>query len=260
MFINNINPILFQIGPFAVRYYGLIYVLGFVLAYFMLRYYIKHDKRLKLDEEQLELYFIFLILSVVIGARAFEVIFYEPGYYFTHLADIFMLWKGGLSFHGGLAGAILVTYFFCKKNKIKFYDLADLLVIPTALGLFFGRIANFTNSELYGKITNPQSTPWCVVYQKVDTFCRHPTQIYEAIKNILIFGFLAVYKNTQYKKKSYKSGTMFWLFVLFYGILRFFIEFLKEGQQIVLGLNIGQLLCLAMIITSGIFLWKINRK
>lgn len=259
MFINNINPILFRIGPFAVRYYGLIYVLGFVLGYFMLRYFIKKDK-LKITEEQLDLYFIWLILGVIIGARLFEVIFYSPGYYFNNLPEIFMLWHGGLSFHGGLVGAALVTFFFCKKNKINFYDLADLLAIPAVLALFFGRIANFTNSEFYGKITTPQSVPWCVVFQKVDDICRHPSQIYEAIKNLFIFGFLLVYKHKKYNQKKYKKGTMFWLFVLLYGVLRFFITFLRVDPIVFIGLSIGQLLCLIMIITSSIFLWKIYKK
>ena len=186
MFINNIDPILLHIGPFGIRYYGVIYVLGFIFSYVLFKYFANKDK-LKINQEKIDEYFLWLIAGVIIGARIFEVFIYNPECYLSNIAEMFMLWHGGLSFHGGLVGAVTATWIFCKKNKVAFYDFVDILVIPAALALALGRIANFTNSELYGKITNTQSTPWCVVFQKIDGFCRHPTQIYESIKNIFMF-------------------------------------------------------------------------
>jgi phosphatidylglycerol:prolipoprotein diacylglycerol transferase len=257
MFIHNINPVLLTLGPFEIRYYGIIYALGFVLAYLFLRTAVKTGK-LKIEMEALDEYLIMLIIGVIVGARIFEVIFFSPGYYIQNPSEILMIWHGGLSFHGGLVGAGLMTWLFAKRHKIKFYDIADIVVIPTALALAFGRIANFINAEHYGKITDAVSTPWCVVFSRVDEYCRHPSQLYESLKNFFIFGFLLVYKNIhEKKKKSLKSGTMFWLFVLLYGILRFLVNFYRDDPT-VLGVSMGQLLSLLMVVTAVIFLFLIN--
>lgn len=259
MFVNNINPTLFSIGPLSVRYYGLSYAIGFIIAYFFLRYNIKNG-RLKLKEEALDNYFLWLILGTVFMARFFEVFVYNLPYYIQHLPEIIRIWDGGMSFHGGLVGVILVTYVFSRRHKISIYDILDLLTIPAAISLMLGRIANYTNSELYGTITNPQATPWCVVFDRVDSNCRHPTQLYESLKNLFITIVLYSY-DTYHKKthhKNYKKGTLFWLFVLLYGILRFFITFLRD-EPLYWGLNMGQWLCLLMVIVSTVFLLKIHR-
>jgi phosphatidylglycerol:prolipoprotein diacylglycerol transferase len=258
MFINNINPVLFSIGPFSVRYYGIVYALGFILAYLFLRHNIRY-KRLKLTYDQLDSYFLWLIIGSILMARLFEVFVYNLPYYINHLSETYQIWNGGMAFQGGLIGAIIVTVLFSKKYKINFYDIADPLMIPLSLTLIFGRIANYTNSELYGTITNPISTPWCVVFEKVDNYCRHPTQIYEAIKNVFIFITLAIYRHHHSKTgyKHYKKGTLFWIFVLLYGILRFLITFLRD-EPLYWGLNVGQWVCLAMVIVASIFLWRIH--
>jgi phosphatidylglycerol:prolipoprotein diacylglycerol transferase len=251
MFVNNINPILFNIGPFSVRYYGLLYAAAFLISYLFMRYYRKKGL-LKITENQLDSYFLWLIVGIIVGARLFEVFVYSVDYYIHHLNEIIQIWNGGLSFHGGLIGAVIVTALFCKKYKIQFYDIADLLAIPATIGLFLGRIANYTNSELYGTIADPAKTSWCVVFQKVDNYCRHPTQLYEALKNVVMFTVLFVYQKR--KTKSYKKGTIFWLFVLMYGVLRFFITFLRD-EPTYFGLNVGQWFCAAMAITAAVFLW-----
>jgi len=257
MFINNINPIILSIGPLSVRYYGIAYAIGFLLAYFYLRYHIKKGL-LKLTEDQLDKYFLWLIIGVVFMARLFEVFIYNAPYYFQHLSEMYRIWDGGMSFHGGLVGAIIVTYLFCRKYKIDIYDILDLLVIPGAIALMLGRIANYTNSELYGTITSPQSTPWCVVFQKVDAYCRHPTQLYESLQMLIMTVLLLSYKHYADIRKKYVKGTLFWVFVLLYGVFRFFITFLRDEQKY-LGLNPGQWLCLLMVILAVIFLWQINR-
>ena len=188
-----------------------------------------------------------MIIFTVIGARLFEIIFYEPLFYFSNPLEMLMIWEGGLSFHGALLGVIIWTYIFTKKKKLHFYDISDILVIPAAFMLFLGRIANFINGELVGKITN---LPWGVKFQDYEGF-RHPTQIYESIKNLFIFFVLIFLKN-----KNLKKGTLTWLFVLMYGILRFFIEFLKEQSSFIFGIPVTQVLSGLMVIISLYFLLR----
>jgi phosphatidylglycerol:prolipoprotein diacylglycerol transferase len=203
------------------------------------------------------------MIGSIVMARVFDVFIYNLPQYINNFSDAFKIWNGGLSIQGGLLGAIIITLIFCKKYKTRFYDVADITVIPLAFTMFLGKLANYTNSELYGTITNPQATPWCVVFQKVDMYCRHPTQIYEAITILLMFGILLFYytyylKNNTNKKSNWQ-GTTFWLFMLIYGLLRFFITFLRDEPRYG-GLNVGQWLSIIMVIVAGVFLWRIWRK
>ena len=252
MFYNNINPTLFHIGPFEVRYYGIIYALSFVLAYFFI-YHLAKKRKLNLNKDDVADLIFCLILGTVIGARLFEVIFYNLRFYLANPFEILAIWRGGLSFHGGLVGAVLAGYIYCRKKKIEFYDLADIVVIPLAFGLFLGRIGNFLNGELVGRITN---VPWCVKFKNYQG-CRHPSQLYESAKNLFIFGILWFLKERKLRK-----GIMFWSFVLMYSTLRFFIEFVREPDQqlgFILGLTMGQWLNIVMFIVGLFFFIKINR-
>ena len=247
MFIHNIDPVIARIGFLEIRYYSLAYILGFLLVYFILLYYIKKNRIQNMNRDRLDTFLIYVILGTIIGARI--------GYFFTkdvnpfsHLIDIFKIWQGGMSFHGGLIGIILITLFFCRKYKVKFYDLADVLVIPAALALFIGRIMNFINGELVGTITNVK---WCFLFKGYEG-CRHPSQLYEAGKNLLIFFILL---NLNKKREKYKPGTLFWLFILMYGLLRFIITFLRDDPRI-FGLSGGQYLSLLMFLTAAIVLIK----
>jgi phosphatidylglycerol:prolipoprotein diacylglycerol transferase len=253
MWFLNINPVLFHLGSFEIRYYGIIYALGFVIAYFMIPWVAKKLNVKKLQDKDVAADLVlYLIVGGVLGARLFHVLFYNSVYYFAHPLEILMIWQGGVSFHGGLVGAIIAVYLFCRKNKIKFYDVADICVVPYAFALFLGRIGNFINGELVGKVSN---VSWCVVFPDYQG-CRHPTQLYESLKNLLVFGVLILIVN--FKKR--KPGLLFWSFAGIYGVLRFFIEFLKEADFYFLGLNTGQLFCLPMIVLSAVFLIKINKK
>lgn len=252
MFYDNIDPVLFNIGPFEIRYYGIIYALGFIIAYFFI-YYLAKERKLSLSRDDVADLIFYLIIGTVVGARLFEVLIYNPIYYFNNPSEIIALWHGGLSFHGGLIGASLAAYLYCRKKKIGFYDIADIAVIPLAIGLFMGRIANFLNSELVGRITN---VPWCVKFKMYEG-CRHPSQLYESAKNLLIFGVLWWLKD-----KKLKKGVMFWSFVLMYSALRFFIEFVREPDSqigFILGLTMGQWLCMIMFGVGVYFLFKVNR-
>ena len=249
MFVHNIDPVFFSIGPLEVRYYGLVYSIGFLLVYFLLRYYSKKDK-IKLTYDQIDILVIYLVLGLIIGARLFEVIFWEPQYYFSDLRRILFIHQGGLSFHGGLVGIIFAGYLFTKKYKINFYELADIVAIPAALMLSLGRIANFINGELPGRLTN---VSWCFDFPYHDG-CRHPSQLYGSFKRFMIFIWLFVIN-----RKEWTKGFIFWNFVLLDGIGRFIVDFYRD-DILYLGLTMGQILSIFTISVSIYFLNKNHRK
>ncbi len=255
MFYNNINPTLLHIGPFEIRYYGIIFVLGFVIAYFMLNYLAK-ERNLKLTKNDIADFLFYIIIGGVLGSRLAIVLIAYPKYYFSNPLEIIAVWHGGLSFHGGLIGAVIAGLIFCKKRKINFYDLADITVIPLALGLCFGRIANFLNSELYGKITNMS---WGVNFNNevVDgkPIFRHPSQLYESFKNLVIFFVLWFLRN-----KKFPRGFLFWLFITMYGLLRTLIEFFRYSSDAIGPINPGQIWSFPMFVIGLIMLIKLKKK
>ena len=252
MFVNNLDPDLFHVGPFTVRFYGIVYAVAFLFTYFYLLRAAKHNKIKGLKKEDVDWFIIFLIIGVIVGARSFEVFIYNWSYYAQHLSDVFKVWQGGLSFHGALVGSFLVVWLFCRKKKIDMFELLDYGIIPLTIFLFFGRIANFVNGELYGTITN---VPWCVKFQGVEG-CRHPVQLYEAGKNLALF--LILFFTSKYKKDR-KPGYIFWLFVLLYGIFRFILNLWREDLRY-LGLSTGQWFCVAMIILGGVMLYRLKKQ
>src|SRR3989338_1645725 len=199
MFMHNINPVLLRLGPFEIRYYGLFYVLGFVMAYFIIDYLAK-KKKISLSKDDIADFLLYIIVGTVLGARIFYIIFYNLPFYLSNPFEMLAVWHGGLSFHGGLIGSVIAWFYFCKRKKIDFYEIADITVIPLALGLALGRIGNFINGELYGRITD---VPWAVKFPDAEGF-RHPSQIYESLKNFFIFGVLFFIR-----KKQLKDGIMF---------------------------------------------------
>ena len=240
VFYHNIDPVLLRIAGFEIRYYGLIIVLSLILAYFMLPY---------LAKEKIENLLFYTALAGLIGARLFIVFIYHPSYYLSNPLEIFKIWKGGVSFHGALLFGLLAVYFFCKKHKLKFLEIMDLLIIPTALGFALGRIGNFLNGELYGRIT---SVPWAVKFSTVEGF-RHPSQLYESAKNFLIF-FTLLFLN----KKKHKPGFLLAIFLIMYSVLRFLIEFVREPEIYISFLTMGQFLNILMFIAGIYLLKKIN--
>ncbi|MBW2981575.1 prolipoprotein diacylglyceryl transferase [Candidatus Woesearchaeota archaeon] len=253
-FVHNINPILVNIGPFEIRYYGLVYVIGFLVIYLTLIYYSK-KKILKLTRDEAEWFSIYLILGVVIGARLFEVFGWSfvsgnPLYYIKNPWKIFAVWEGGMSLHGGIIGIVLAGYLYCRKKKLNVVKVADILVTPAAFVLALGRIGNFINGELVGTITN---VSWCFKFPRYEG-CRHPVQLYAAAGRALLGGFL-LFLN----KKKWKDGFLFWVFILLMGIGRFFCDFLREDPRL-FGLSFGQYLSLVMTIIGIVVLIKYYRK
>ncbi len=243
MFYHNIDPVLLKIGAFEIRYYGLIFVLSFIIGYFFLVYLAK-ERKLSLTKEDVSDLLLYLIIGIVFGARLFYILFYNFGYYLENPFEMLALWRGGLSFHGGLVGGTVAALLFCRKKKIHFYEVLDIIVVPAALGLAFGRIANFLNGELYGRVTN---VPWAVDFG--DGRARHPSQIYESLKNFFIFGVLWFLRN-----KKLPRGFLFWSFVTMYSFLRFFIEFVREPDPqlgfLIFNLTMGQILSSGLLLES----------
>ncbi|MDD5254118.1 MAG: prolipoprotein diacylglyceryl transferase [Candidatus Nanoarchaeia archaeon] len=246
MFIHNLDPVLLTIFGLEVRYYGLIYVISFIIAYFLLKKLSKeNDLNLKVDD-----FLFYVVIGAIIGARLFYVIFYNFSYFWANPVEIVILWRGGLSFHGGLVGAVIAGLIYSKVKKINFWKLADISVIPLAIGLFLGRIGNFINGELYGRITN---VPWAVKFPNAEGY-RHPSQIYESLKNLFIF-FILWFN----RKSKHKAGFNFALFMLLYSVLRFIIEFFRAPDQnigFICGLTMGQLLNIPLFLISLYLLIK----
>lgn len=261
MFFHNINPVLLELGPLQIRYYGLFYAIGFIIAYFLI-YYLAKRKGLVVTKDDVADFLVYAIIGVVSGARIVYVIFYNPLFYFQNPFEIAALWHGGLSFHGGLIGAAAAGYLFCKRKKIEFYEWADIVVIPVALALALGRLGNFMNAELYGRITN---VAWCIDYSKngfiqnLPSGCRHPSQIYESAKNLIIFSVLWLIKDRKPPK-----GFMFWSFVALYGLFRTIVEFFRQpDEQIGFIFNyftMGQLLSFPLFLIGIYMLYRLNKK
>ncbi|MFC1768759.1 prolipoprotein diacylglyceryl transferase [Nanoarchaeota archaeon] len=244
MYIHNIDPVFLSIGPFEIRYYGLVYVLGFIAGYYILMWYQKKGFY-DLTKEDVENLLLYVMLGVILGARLGEIM-WEPAYYLSNPINILKIWEGGMSFHGGIAGVAIAVYFFTKKYKVPYLVIGDILSIPATIALAFGRMANFINGELFG---TPSNLPWCVKFPGAEE-CRHPIQFYAAIGRGF-FSALLIF----IAKKGFKPGFLTFVMIFLTGVGRFVGDFLREDQRW-LGLSLGQYLSLAMILIGGYFLYK----
>ena len=244
MWAYSLDPVLLQLGFLQIRWYGVIYAFGFLLSlWFLLRY----RGEIGLSKDEVYDFVFYLMLGVVIGARLFHVVFWEPSYYVRHPIEIFYGWQGGLAFHGGLVGALLVAWLYCTKKKIPFLKLADVLSIPAMIGLGLGRIGNFINKEIVGTVTN---VSWCANFG--DGLCRHPYVLYSAAKRFMIAGLL------YWLRQSFvlTEGFLFWLMLFLLGVGRFFLDYVREDVRYY-GLSVGQWMSLVMALIGGtVLLWK----
>lgn len=252
----NASPELFKIGPLSLRWYGLLFALGFVLGYLIMqKIFIKENK----SQKDLDALTVAMILGTVIGARLGHCLFYEPAYYLSHPEKILFVWEGGLASHGGAIGIFIALYLYIRKRPhINFLWLLDRLTIVTALAACFIRLGNFFNSEIYGA---PSDLPWAVVFIRVDDVPRHPSQIYEALAYFLIFVYLFIYYKRNYNKL--RNGFMFGMFLVLVFGFRFFVEFLKAPQvefETQMLLNMGQILSIPFIVLGVYFLIKRPRE
>ena len=253
MFIHNLNPVALEIFFFKIHWYSLAYIFGIILGWLYCKNILIKDKSLNDTFDDLINY---IVLGIIIGGRLGYVVFYNFEYYFQNILEIFMIWEGGMSFHGGLIGVIISTYIFSKKRKINKFIFLDLISLVAPIGIFFGRIANFINGELVGKSTN---VSWGIIFPMIDDIPRHPSQLYEALlEGIILFALI----NLIYFKKNYKIGTCSYMFLIFYGILRIISESFRE-PDIQLGylfgsISMGILLSSFMILIGAILYLKKN--
>ncbi|MDX1777208.1 MAG: prolipoprotein diacylglyceryl transferase, partial [Desulfobulbales bacterium] len=250
----QIDPVIFSIGPLQVRWYGLMYVLGFAASLLLVRHQIKKFafKELGAHFENLNLV---LIICLVLGGRLGYVLFYNLPYYLNHPAEILATWHGGMSFHGGMLGLVAGALFFCRRKGLDFWRVADFYTVTIPIGLGLGRIGNFINGELYGRVTD---VAWGMVFPGGGPLPRHPSQLYEAfMEGLVLFLILWVLKEKQKPPHSWPSGRMVALFLIFYGVFRTTIEFFREPDAhlgfIAAGMTMGQLLSILMIV-AGIIL------
>ena len=255
MFINNFDPVAFQIMSFEIRWYSLAYILGIVIGWILCKkIFIKNsDINEKFDD-----YIAYLIIGIILGGRIGYIIFYNFSYYLDNIFDIFKIWQGGMSFHGGLLGVIASSYIFAKKNNQNPFFYLDQVSLVAPVGVFFGRLANFINSELYGTVS---SAPWSVIFIKVDNLSRHPSQLYEAIlEGVILFVILIYFVNKDYLKKP---GLISGLFLIFYSLFRFFVEFFRVPDEqigyLLLNLTMGQIISLVFA-SIGITLFYLKNE
>ena len=252
----NIDPILVDLGVIRVSWYGLMYIFGFLASYLLVRYQMKRKDFgvSKLDVENLYFY---LILGLIIGARLGYVLFYNLKDYLADPLEIFAIWHGGMSFHGGLIGVLIVGILFSWKNKKSFWKIADLFIVTAPIGLGLGRIGNFINGELYGRVTQ---VPWGMIFPKGDSLLRHPSQLYEsALEGGVLFLILWFLKD-----KKLPTGGLLAVFLSVYGVFRFFLEFFREPDPqlgFVLGpFTMGQTLSALMIIGGIVLFFYLKRR
>ena len=254
MFINNFDPVAFQIMSFEIRWYSLAYIAGIIIGWLLCKKILiqKYDINEKFDD-----YITYLVIGMIIGGRLGYIIFYNFSYYINNFFDIFKVWEGGMSFHGGLIGIIIASILFSKKHNQDSFLYMDLASLVAPIGIFFGRLANFINSELYG---TPTDIPWAVTFIQVDNLSRHPSQLYEAIlEGVILFLILMYFKNKDYLKKP---GLISGLFLIFYSIFRFFIEFVRVPDEqlgyLIFKLSMGQIISLIFFVIGIILFYLKN--
>lgn len=250
----QIDPVILKIGPIQIRWYGLMYVLGFLASYYLVQRQIQKNNDVVLASHVENLNFT-LMLSLILGGRLGYVLFYNLAYYLEHPAEILATWQGGMSFHGALIGVILGGIWFCRSRGLNFWRTADIYVVTIPIGLGLGRIGNFINAELFGRETD---LPWAMVFPGGGPHPRHPSQIYEFLLEGVIL-FLILWRA---KDRPHPTGMMFSFFMLGYGVLRMFAEFFRQPDTQIgyIGiLTMGQLLSMTMIAT-GVLIYFMRRK
>ena len=246
----QIDPVFLRLGPLQFRWYGLMYLLSLLAAYFVIKARAA-ARRIPLTKEQIYDMIVYAAVGVFVGGRLGYTFFYNFSYYIQNPLKIFAVWEGGMSFHGGLVGTIIALWLFSKKRGIPAGIVADLAAGTTPIGLFLGRIGNFINGELYGRVTD---VDWCMVFPTDGPVCRHPSQLYEtALEGVLLFGVLSFISRMQPP-----PWTVFWSFITGYGLCRMVVEFFREPDAhlgFVLGpLSMGQLLSLPMVLIGAVML------
>ncbi|HSW18066.1 MAG TPA: prolipoprotein diacylglyceryl transferase [Ramlibacter sp.] len=256
----QIDPVALQIGPIAIHWYGLTYVAAFGLFLFLANLRLRHEPFASVSgpaawsRKDIEDTLFLGVLGVIIGGRLGYCLFYKPAYYAQHPLEVFAIWRGGMSFHGGLLGVIASQWWFARSRGKPFWQLMDLIAPCVPLGLASGRVGNFINGELWGRFADP-SLPWGMVFpQSGSMMPRHPSQVYQfLLEGLLLFIVLWLYA-----RKARRQGQVSAMFLMGYGVLRFVAEYFREPDAhlglLSLGMSMGQWLCVPMVL-AGAALW-----
>ncbi len=265
----HMNPEIVRIGPVALRWYGLMYAGGFAASYVLVRHQIQRENQgakaegrgkgepgIKIPDAFLDSLYTYLILGLIIGARLGYILFYDLKNYASNPLEIFAVWHGGMSFHGGAVGSLLAGYLCCRRHHVSFWQTSDLVTVTAPIGLGLGRLGNFINGELYGRVTD---VPWAMIFPGGGPLPRHPSQLYEfLLEGVLLFTILWIAKN-----KRHVTGSMTALCLVLYGLFRFIVEFFRQPDAqlgfIAGPFTMGQLLSVLTLL-AGIVLYAIRRR
>jgi phosphatidylglycerol---prolipoprotein diacylglyceryl transferase len=252
----QIDPVAFSIGPISVHWYGLMYLLAFVLFVVMGRLHAKQLPQSGWTKQAIDDLLFYGALGVVLGGRLGYVFFYKPGYYLGHPLEIFALWQGGMSFHGGLLGVLVAMWLYAKRHDRRFFEVTDFIAPLVPLGLAAGRMGNFINGELVGRVTD---VPWAMVFPRTDFLPRHPSQLYQfALEGLLLFVLLWIYAAKPRPRAAVSA-----VFLMGYGLARFTAEFGREPDDflglLIGNLSMGQWLSLPMIV-AGIAMYRYSQR
>jgi len=252
-YIHNINPIMFELFSIKLYWYGFMYALSFIIIDYLIVTASK-NKKIILSKDQAEKFTIVILIFAILGGRIGYILFYDFNYYSSNIIKVFYLWEGGMSFHGGLIGVTAGAFYIANQNTLKFFEIADIVCLYAPIGLFFGRVGNFINSELYGIKT---SGSWGIVFPVIDSYPRHPSMLYEALlEGVILFIILFIIN-----QKKVFSGIISGYFLLFYGIFRFFVEFVRLpdahiGYIYYDWVTMGQLLTIPMLVIGLILIYR----
>ncbi len=249
MFINNFDPVAIEFFSLEIRWYSIAYIIGILFGWILSKKVFISDETLK---QKFDDYITYLILGIIIGGRLGYVFFYNFNYYLVNVDEIFKIWQGGMSFHGALIGIIIFSYYYAKKNNQNTFQYLDIVSIVAPIGIFFGRLANFINSELYGTET---SLPWAIQFVQIDNLYRHPSQLYEAFfEGIILFLILIFLRNKGFMKIP---GMISGFFLIFYSFFRFLIEFFRVPDdqlgKLIFDLTMGQIMSVVFLL-FGVYL------
>ncbi len=252
MVLPWIDPVAIRIGPISVHWYAISYIIGILgCLYYVQRISAKYS--LGITKKDLDSYFTYLVFGIILGGRLGYVLFYDPIRYFEDPIEIFKTLNGGMSFHGGFVGVIIASYIFCKKHKVEFFKLMDLAAVVTPFALFWGRIGNFINGELYGRVTD---VDWAMVFPESDGQPRHPSQLYEAFLEGIVLLIIMYFASKKIKQTNYTTG----VFLIFYSLFRILCEFFREPDFhigfVVSTFSMGQLLSLPTLFLGIYFMVK----
>ena len=261
MFTHNLDPVLFEIGYVSIRWYSLAYIFGILIGWWYGKKILLNkfeNSNVIINSQKFDDLITYLIISIVIGGRFGYALFYNLEYYIYNPIDVFKIWQGGMSFHGALIGVIVGTYLFSKKRNLNTFIFLDVIACVSPIGIFLGRIANFINGELVGKVSDLY---FSVIFPKIDMNPRHPSQLYEAFLEGLI---LFLIMNFLIYRKNYKTGNCSFLFLFFYGIFRIISEFFREPDAQI-GyffnfLSMGSILSFFMMISGSIMFLYLKKR